>query len=322
MARSRPNLRAVFLEVTFPNELAWLADAAKHLTPQQFARERGKIDADVPVLAVHLKARYRDQVAAELAALAKSSQPVAEVAAADQAPAADRIHLLKPTDAQEVWAAGVTYERSRVAREEESAGSGIYDRVYTAERPEIFLKATPSRTVGPYEPVVIRSDARWNVPEPELALVISPDCKIVGYTIGNDMSSRDIEGENPLYLPQAKVYKQSCAVGPLITPVSAMPALPGVEIKLVIARGGKTVFEGTTTLAQMARTPESLADWLFRENEFPRGAILLTSVLQISSAMPKCPWPTMPGKCWTSLDSRCDTSSSVLMAAATTVGSR
>src|SRR6185295_3855571 len=110
----------------------------------------------------------------------------------------------------------VTYERSRGAREEESAGSGIYDRVYTAERPELFLKATPSRVVGPYEPVVIRSDARWNVPEPELALVINPALELVGFTIGNDMSSRDIEGENPLYLPQAKVYGGCCALGPLI----------------------------------------------------------------------------------------------------------
>jgi 2-dehydro-3-deoxy-D-arabinonate dehydratase len=114
------------------------------------------------------------------------------------------------------------------------------------------------------------------VPEPELALVVSPAGKIVGYTVGNDMSARDIEGDNPLYLPQAKIYKQSCAVGPLVTPVSGMPPLPGVEIRLVIARDGKTAFEGSTTLAQMARTPESLVEWLFRENDFPHGAVLLT----------------------------------------------
>jgi 2-dehydro-3-deoxy-D-arabinonate dehydratase len=185
--------------------------------------------------------------------------------------------FLAPIDRQEIWAAGVTYKRSKVAREEESRGAAqFYDKVYTAPRPELFLKATPERVVGPGEPVRVRADSNWSVPEPEFALVISPAGKIVGYTVGNDMSSRDIEGENPLYLPQAKIYKQSCAVGPLITPVSKMPALPGVEIRLVIARGGTTAFEGTTTLAQMARTPESLAEWLFRENEFPRGAVLLT----------------------------------------------
>ena len=191
-------------------------------------------------------------------------------------PLADQT-FLAPIDRQEIWAAGVTYKRSKVAREEESRGAAqFYDKVYTAPRPELFLKATPERVVNPGEPVRVRADSKWSVPEPELALVISPAGRIVGYTVGNDMSSRDIEGENPLYLPQAKIYKQSCAVGPLITPVSSMPALPGVEIRLVIARGGKTAFEGTTTLAQMARTTESLAEWLFRENEFPRGAVLLT----------------------------------------------
>lgn len=185
--------------------------------------------------------------------------------------------FLAPVDAQEVWAAGVTYKRSKVAREEESQGAAqFYDKVYTADRPELFLKATPARVVSPGDPVRIRADATWSVPEPELTLVISPSGKIVGYTVGNDVSSRDIEGENPLYLPQAKVYKGSCSVGPLITPVAAMPPLPGVEIKLVIRRAGKPAFEGSTSLAQMARSVESLADWLFRENEFPHGALLLT----------------------------------------------
>ena len=185
--------------------------------------------------------------------------------------------FLAPIDRQEIWAAGVTYKRSKVAREEESAGAAhFYDKVYTAPRPELFMKATPERVVGPGQPVRIRADGKWNVPEPELALVVSPAMKIVGYTIGNDMSSRDIEGENPLYLPQAKIYKGSCAVGPLVTPVHAMPPLDGVEIRLVISRGGKVAFEGATTLAQMARTPESLVDWLGRENEFPSGVVLLT----------------------------------------------
>jgi 2-dehydro-3-deoxy-D-arabinonate dehydratase len=185
--------------------------------------------------------------------------------------------FLAPVDRQEIWAAGVTYKRSKVAREEESAGAAqFYDKVYSAPRPELFMKATPERVVHPGNPVHVRSDSKWNVPEPEFTLVISPAGKIVGYTIGNDMSSRDIEGENPLYLPQAKIYKQSCAIGPFITPVSGMPPLPGVEVKLVISRDGKAAYEGTTTLTQLNRTPESLVEWLFRENEFPNGAFLLT----------------------------------------------
>jgi 2-dehydro-3-deoxy-D-arabinonate dehydratase len=184
---------------------------------------------------------------------------------------------LAPIDHQEIWAAGVTYKRSKVAREEESKGAAqFYDKVYTAERPELFLKATPARVVHPGRPVRIRADAKWSVPEPELTLVLSPAGKIVGFTIGNDMSSRDIEGENPLYLPQAKVYKGSCSVGPVVTPLASMPPLAEVEIKLTIRRRGAVGFEGTTTLAQMARPLESLAEWLFRENEFPHGALLLT----------------------------------------------
>ena len=132
------------------------------------------------------------------------------------------------------------------------------------------------RTVGPGAPVGIRSDSAWNVTEPEIGLVLGDGGEIAGVTIGNDVSSRDIEGANPLYLPQAKIYKQSCSVGPLITPVAAMPPLAGVEIRLVIRRGGKVAFEGTTTLSQMARTPESLVEWLGRENEFPNGVVLLT----------------------------------------------
>lgn len=186
-------------------------------------------------------------------------------------------NFLAPIDRQEIWAAGVTYKRSKVAREEESRGAAqFYDKVYSAPRPELFMKATSERVVGPGQPVRIRSDSAWSVPEPELALVVSSDLRIVGYTIGNDMSSRDIEGENPLYLPQAKIYKQSCAVGPLITPMEKMPPLPGVEIRLVIRRGTQVAFEGSTTLSQMTRTPESLVEWLGRENEFPSGVVLLT----------------------------------------------
>ena len=184
---------------------------------------------------------------------------------------------LHPVDRQEVWAAGVTYKRSKVAREEESAGAAqFYDKVYTAARPELFLKATPQRVASPGEPIRVRADSKWSVPEPEFTLVISPAGKIVGYTVGNDVSSRDIEGENPLYLPQAKIYRGSCAVGPSVTLVGELQPLETVTIRLVIRRAGRVGFEGTTTLAQLTRTPESLAEWLFRENEFPDGALLLT----------------------------------------------
>jgi 2-dehydro-3-deoxy-D-arabinonate dehydratase len=189
----------------------------------------------------------------------------------------DRVTFLAPVCQQEVWAAGVTYKRSKIAREEESVGAAaFYDKVYTAERPELFMKASAWRVVGPGGLVRIRKDGKWNVPEPELALVISPSLKIVGYTIGNDMSSRDIEGENPLYLPQAKVYDGSCSVGPVITLAGAMPTLANVQIKLEIDRAGKRAFEGTTNLGQMARTPENLVEWLGCETSFPHGAILLT----------------------------------------------
>jgi len=210
------------------------------------------------------------------------------LATADPAPAASRgltadaialgdVTLLPSVDAQEVWAAGVTYLRSKKAREDESAGAArFYDLVYTASRPELFFKATPDRVVGPGQPIRVRADSRWSVPEPELAVVVSPDLRIVGYTIGNDMSARDIEGENPLYLPQAKVYKQSCALGPCVTLATALPPRDDVGIRLRIDRGGAVAFAGETSLARMARPLEELVDWLGRENEFPNGVILLT----------------------------------------------
>src|ERR1700758_1280062 len=163
--------------------------------------------------------------------------------------------LLPPIGSQEVWAAGVTYYRSRNARMEEakSAGGGdFYDRVYRAARPELFFKASPHRVVGPGAKVAIRDDASWSVPEPELALFVTPKGKIAAYTIGNDMSSRDIEGENPLYLPQAKVYDRSCALGPCL--LLADEPLPDVtEIAIEIRRGGAEVFSGSTTLKEMKR---------------------------------------------------------------------
>jgi 2-dehydro-3-deoxy-D-arabinonate dehydratase len=185
--------------------------------------------------------------------------------------------LLPPLDRQEVWAAGVTYKRSQEARERESVGAArFYDLVYTASRPELFFKANPERVSGPGERVHIRKDSRWSVPEPELALVISPHLKVVGYTIGNDMSARDIEGENPLYLPQAKIYDRSCALGPVITLKESMPPLADVGIRLLIERGAHKAFEGSTSLSRMARPLEELVQWLGKEASFPNGAILLT----------------------------------------------
>jgi 2-dehydro-3-deoxy-D-arabinonate dehydratase len=200
--------------------------------------------------------------------------------AAKKAPAArfDPARALAPLVSQEVWAAGVTYYRSRDARVEESkeAGGGdFYSRVYDAPRPELFFKASPHRVSGPGGKVRIRKDSNWNVPEPELALAVNHAGKIVGYTICNDMSSRDIEGENPLYLPQAKVYDGCCALGPGIL-VAEGPLPRSTPIYLEILRDGERAFEGTTTLAQLRRTPEELVAWLFRDNSFPHGCFLST----------------------------------------------
>jgi 2-dehydro-3-deoxy-D-arabinonate dehydratase len=186
--------------------------------------------------------------------------------------------LNAPLQSQEVWAAGVTYLRSKSARMAESkdAGGGtFYDKVYDADRPELFFKATPHRVAAPGTPVRIRSDSKWNVPEPELTLAINAAGKIFGYTIGNDMSSRDIEGENPLYLPQAKVYDRSAALGPCLVVTDTLPAAEAV-IAIEIRRGGAAVFNGETTVGRIKRPLPSLADWLFRENRFPHGAYLMT----------------------------------------------
>jgi 2-dehydro-3-deoxy-D-arabinonate dehydratase len=186
--------------------------------------------------------------------------------------------ILPPIGHQEVWAAGVTYYRSRGARMEESKAAGggdFYDRVYTAERPELFFKSTASRTAGSGGKVRIRADATWSVPEPELTLLVSPKGKIIGYTIGNDMSSRDIEGENPLYLPQAKVYDGSCALGPSIL-ISSEPLPPSTEISLEILRAGRTEFSASVALTELKRDPQSLVDYLFRYNSFPLGVFLMT----------------------------------------------
>lgn len=186
--------------------------------------------------------------------------------------------LLAPILSQEVWASGVTYFRSRNARMEESKAAGggdFYDRVYSAERPELFFKATPHRVVGHKGKVAIRRDASWSVPEPELTLLVSPTGAILGYTVGNDMSSRDIEGENPLYLPQAKVYDRSCALGPGIL-VTSTPLPASTEIHLEIFRAGEPAFSGSTKLSEMKRQLATLVEYLYRDNQFPQGCFLLT----------------------------------------------
>jgi 2-dehydro-3-deoxy-D-arabinonate dehydratase len=184
--------------------------------------------------------------------------------------------LLAPIEAaHEVWAAGVTYLRSREAREAESSLKDVYTRVYESKRPELFFKGVGWRVVGHEAPIRIRKDSAWNVPEPELVLVVNSSREIVGYAVGNDVSSRDIEGDNPLYLPQAKVYNGSCSLGPGI--VLAEPGeLRDLPIQLSIRRGGESVFEGETRTARMKRSLEELVDYLALELDFPRGAFLFT----------------------------------------------
>jgi 2-dehydro-3-deoxy-D-arabinonate dehydratase len=210
-----------------------------------------------------------DDLQGYLRSIFRHSQTAAELSS-DQ--------ILAPIGNQEVWAAGVTYYRSRSARMEESKSAGggdFYDRVYSAERPELFFKATASRVAAPGSHVRIRSDAKWSVPEPELTLLINNSGQIIGYTVGNDMSSRDIEGENPLYLPQAKVYDRCCALGPCIL-VSPEPLPATTPIQLEILRKGVLEFSAATTLAELKRTPASLAEYLFRDNSFPFGTFLMT----------------------------------------------
>ena len=179
-------------------------------------------------------------------------------------------------NSQEIWAAGVTYESSKFARMAESPeGGDFYARVYVADRPELFLKATPNRCVGQRDAVRIRADSKWNVPEPELALLIAANGTILGVTVGNDMSSRDIEGENPLYLPQAKVYRSCCGMGPVVVPIETLDP-HSLAITLAISRGGEIIYTGETSTAKMRRKVHDLAQWLFRENDFPQGVFLLT----------------------------------------------
>jgi 2-dehydro-3-deoxy-D-arabinonate dehydratase len=210
----------------------------------------------------------RADLAGELTRLSQAGLPAVPL---------DSARLLTPVESQEVWAAGVTYLRSKQARMEESEFSATaYDRVYDAARPEIFFKSLPDKVVSPGEAVGIRTDATWNVPEPELALVINSSGSIVGFTIGNDMSSRDIEGENLLYLPQAKIYTASCAVGPWIVVGPSENEVRQWSIRLEIRRGGDVVFAGDTRAGQIKRPFSELVEYLFRSQQFPNGAVLLT----------------------------------------------
>ncbi len=209
-----------------------------------------------------------DNPVAELSRIVKQNLPRVGLA---------EVQLCAPVERQEVWAAGVTYLRSKTARMEESDFSATaYDKVYAAERPELFFKSLAEKVVASGEPVGIRRDAKWNVPEPELALVLNSRGKVVGYTIGNDMSSRDIEGENLLYLPQAKIYTGSCALGPWIQLGATETEAREWKIKIEIQRNGEKVFAGETSVGQIKRRFEELAGFLFRSQSFPHGAVLLT----------------------------------------------
>lgn len=205
--------------------------------------------------------------------------PLAEVKAflaAQSTPQPAAGNLLAPIEKnQEVWASGVTYQRSREARQAESEMGDVYDRVYAAERPELFFKANGWRVMGPQQPLRIRDDSSWNVPEPELTLVINRHGEIIGYTAGNDMSSRSIEGENPLYLPQAKIYDAACSLGPAIQLLD-VEEMRDLSIKIIIKRTSQTVFQGNTNTANMNRKLEELVTYLFLELSFPQGVFLMT----------------------------------------------
>jgi 2-dehydro-3-deoxy-D-arabinonate dehydratase len=209
------------------------------------------------------------------AILRRGATGLAEAAGTlDGPPVPKGSRILAPVDEQEVWAAGVTYERSRDARMDESAEPSVYDHVYDADRPELFFKSPGWRVRGQGEPIGIRADSTWDVPEPELAVVVATDLTIAGYTIGNDVSSRTIEGENPLYLPQAKFYDGSCALGPALVP--ATEAGPPFALRLVVSRDGAVIVDDATTTARIRRPLGELVEFLGRALELPAGAVLLT----------------------------------------------
>jgi 2-dehydro-3-deoxy-D-arabinonate dehydratase len=220
--------------------------------------------------------------AVDLTSLLEADDPAAEAARLAQSPKAKvlelaRLRLLCPIERQEVWAAGVTYLRSKEARMDESDfGATAYDRVYTAARPELFFKSLPEKVVGPGEAIGVRADSQWTVPEPELALVFNSRGRLAGYSIGNDVSARDIEGDNLLYLPQAKIYTRSCAIGPWIEVGAEETQARTWQVGLVLDRQGETVFRGTVEVGRLRRSFGELGEWLFRCQHFPAGAVLLT----------------------------------------------
>jgi len=223
-----------------------------------------------------LQASARRMIATLLQDVDLPALPSYACADLDRAPAPDVPHLLPPVDRQEVWAAGVTYTRSREARVREAVTQDVYERVYEAERPELFFKSTAEKVVGPNDWIGLRGDSHWNVPEPELALVLNPQMQIVGYTVGNDVSSRDIEGQNPLYLPQAKVYRHACALGPAITLAGEGVDAQNLAIRLTIHRGGVPAYQGETSTAHIHRSLVELVGYLARYQDFRCGAMLLT----------------------------------------------
>jgi 2-dehydro-3-deoxy-D-arabinonate dehydratase len=227
-------------------------------------------------LAALLQASTETPLAELVSQVDLANLPSHAYAELDRAPVPDAAYLLPPIDRQEVWAAGVTYAWSREARVREAVSKEIYVKAYEAERPELFIKSLPGKVAGPNDWVGIRGDSAWNVPEPELALVLNPALQIVGYTVGNDMSSRDIEGENPLYLPQAKVYRHSCALGPAIAVEDGTFDVTALSIRLDIQRDDAIVYSGETSTAQIHRRLPDLAAYLGRYEDFPHGAVLLT----------------------------------------------
>jgi 2-dehydro-3-deoxy-D-arabinonate dehydratase len=236
------------------------------------------VSQQVPTISAWLQASVGDPQAAvdALERIAESASSAYPAALFENSPSPDVPHWLAPVDVQDVWAAGVTYERSRLARQEEADDGGdVYLRVYSATRPELFFKARGEWVVGHHGEVGIRSDATWNVPEPELALVMNPALEIVGMTAANDMSSRDIEGENPLYLPQAKIYTAACALGHGIR-LRAVVDFPHIPIRLEIRRGDDVVFSGETDTRNIRRSARDLLTYLGRSLTFPQGVVLLT----------------------------------------------
>lgn len=264
---ARPHLHAVDGEAAYD-----LTDATADLrTFKDLAQAAAVADAGI------------DEIARKHCT-AKTRLPAAE------RPVSDHGAVNRPLTPREVWAAGVTYEISEQAREDESTLPEMYRRVYEAERPEIFFKATPSRTVGPGEAIGVRSDSDWNVPEPELGIVLYRE-EIVGYTVGNDVSSRDIEGENPLYLPQAKVYDRCCALGPCVASADTVGDPHDLALSMRIERDGETVYDDETTTANLARTVEELVSYYTRHNTVPQVSVLLTG----TSLVPEDDFTLRPG---------------------------